>query len=195
MTRPWFYGRVALVAGAVLALTLTPTSSTAQFAVVLNACKKLILLTRDRGPTVGDPIAIRECGTRFSAQDAYVALVIRLRQVVDPMEVGMQLLDPSGTSLWAARTQVDVEPGSGYDTYWIYVILPLAAELRALVAEDPRLALSALSFPGRPARERPGEWTLRVSINRGAPTTLRFVVEAATAPAPPAPTPSPSPSS
>jgi hypothetical protein len=194
-------GRVLAVVAAVSLLGLGQTTGHAQATTVeLSACKKIIP-QRGFSPGFTDSLTTRECGNRFTAADPYVAILITLRLIRESLDIGFQLLDPSEAPLWAGRAQVTVEAGYYYENYWLYAVLPVAADLRALAAENAQLAAAALRFPGRPARERLGEWTLRVSINRGRPHVLKFTLVAApgtpaapTAPAPPAePTPAPSP--
>lgn len=184
-------GLLALVlAGGVI--TLIPAGVQGQAtSVILQACKKIAVHV-GAGGYFGDRLNVSECGTRFSAQDRYVALLVTVRWVRDPTDIGIQLLDPSESVLWAQRSRVNPPPDTVYESYWIFGVLPLAADLRSLAHEHVTLAASAIQFPGRPARERPGTWSLRVSLNRGRVQELRFVVEDAPAPAPsPSPTSSP----
>ncbi len=184
-----------VLAGAVLAIAGQPVE--AQTAVNLMACKKLTL-TRVFGGGFADNVTMRECGTRFTTQDPYIAVVIHLQRLRETVDLAFQLLDPSDNPVWVGRRQIRVEPDSGYENLWMFVVLPLAADLRALAAENPELALAALQLTGRPARERPGDWTLKL-VARGTTHTLKFTI--ATVPGPAAtptpaavPTPAPSPS-
>lgn len=163
----------AAIVVAALALTQGQGAGYAQSTLQLLACKKL-LVRRGVSPGMSDSLIPQECGSRFTTQDPYVALIITFRFLSDTMDVGIQLLDPSESALWATRTEIRVQPDTVYESYWIYAVLPVAADLRALAEENLQLALGALRFPGRPARERLGEWVLRVSVNRGTPNTLRF---------------------
>lgn len=192
--RPWVRQTVAIVlVGGVLALC-GPTVE-GQTTVTLAACKKLITSRLPGGGS--DSITTRDCGTRFTADDPYVALVINVRFLRDTTELAVQLLDPADTSVFATRTQVNVPPGEVYQNYWLFIVLPLAADPRALAAESPDLVRAALRLPGRPAGERPGDWTFKL-IARGTTYTLKFTIvgtpSAAPPPAAPVPTPAPSPS-
>jgi hypothetical protein len=195
---PAWLGLVACVA---LFLTFPTTPVQAQ-SLNLLACKKVI----PRGAVEGSELIMRDCGSRFTAQDPYVAVIVHLQRVEYEIRLGIQLLDPQENTVWAGRGSIRPDPGISYSDIWIWALIPLAADPAALALENRLLVSHMLQFRGKPWRERTGEWTMRAIIDSRPPRELKFTLEgvpmAAPSPAPtpaagsgPAPTPEPSPTS
>jgi hypothetical protein len=140
----------------------------------IELCKKL----ESRGHVYGSELVTSQCVSRFTTADPYVAIIVHLRNFTDSMDVGVELLDPAQTSVWSATYPIRVQAGYGYSDYWIWRVLPIAADEAALAAENPQLAAARLRIEGRPAKERLGEWTVRMRINNGWPLTRKFTLAA-----------------
>jgi len=187
------------VAVAAALIVLLQLAADAQARLSLSACKKAI----SRDTVYGSEWVPRDCGNRFTTQDPYIALVILVEEVREGQTVvAVQLLDPEQTSILASRPTLTVDPGR-IISYSFLLVLPVAADTEALARENRRLVNAMIPVRGKPVRERLGEWTLSVGLNRGTPQTLKFRLEAvpgvSASPAPtpaqaptPAPTPTPS---
>lgn len=195
--------RTWLVLAACVALLLTfPTTLVQAQSLNLLACNKVVL----RGAGGGVELVMQGCGSRFTTQDPYVAVVVHLQRVEYEVRVALQLVDPQDNSVWAGRGSIQPDPGTSYENIWIWALIPIAAEPAALVAENPPLESHMIHFQGKPARERTGEWTLRAIIDSRPPLVMKFSLEAmpGAVPSPqptpatgasPAPVPAPSPTS
>ncbi|MGH7404823.1 MAG: hypothetical protein ACREJA_02955 [Candidatus Methylomirabilales bacterium] len=187
-------GRFALwIGGAVLAtvtFTSLPQAALAQ-AITVQICKQVEI----RQVQAGSQIYYRQCGDRFTTADAYIVLMVHLQGVRQRTRVEVELLDPEQAKVWDVNEMVT--PPTDQDIYysdlWLFRILPLATDLASLFSQNPQLAFRALLVTGKPARERLGEWTLRVRINNGSPIVRKFSLEAVPGAAPVQPTPTATP--
>lgn len=176
--------RLGLAACVAMLLTF-PTAPVQAQSLNLLACRKVI----PRGAVEGSELIMRECGSRFTTQDPYVAVVVHLQRVEYEIRLGIQLLDPQENSVWAARGSIRPDPGTSYSDIWIWALIPLAAEPAALAAENRQLVGHMLQFRGKPARERTGQWTMRAIIDSRPPREMKFSLEGVPGAVPPAPTP------
>ncbi|MDR7419108.1 MAG: hypothetical protein QN178_09370 [Armatimonadota bacterium] len=140
----------------------------------IEICKKV----ESRGHVYGSELVARQCVNRLTTADAYVAIIFHLKNFTDSMTVGVEVLDPDQAAVWSATYPIRVEAGRGYSSYWIWRVLPIAADEAALAAENPQLAAARLRIEGRPVKERLGEWTVRMRINNGWPLTRKFTLAA-----------------
>lgn len=168
-------GRVVrgLVVGAAAALVvgLMPLATEGQSAFG-QFCKKV-------EPRVGMEPTVRECGMRFTAADRYVGIIIRLGRLGEDTHVGVELLDPDRASVWTAQRTISVPAGYFYPDWWMWRVLPVTADEAALAAENVILTAAMIQVEGKPVRERVGDWTLRIRLQRGAPVDFRFALQAA----------------
>lgn len=166
-------GVIAFLAVAVL----PPEAGTAQTTSEVRTCKKLEF--RPHGG--GSELVSSQCGNQFTTRDAYIGLVIQLRNVRDQVRLDVELQDPDQASVWTRQAQINPPApatDSFYELLWMFAVLPIAADPTALAREDVRLAFSVIRIQGgKPVSERLGEWTLRVRQDRGAPITLKFTLQ------------------
>jgi hypothetical protein len=153
----------------------------------LLACRR----ANPRGDVSGAALDLSECGTRFTTQDRYVAVVVHLQTIRMATTVDAQLLDPEETTVWTRRARFDPEPGYYYTNAWVWAILPISADRSALARENLRLAMFVIEVQGKPVRERVGEWTFRASVGGLPARSLKFTLTPL--PGAPSPTPIPSP--
>lgn len=157
----------------IVAITmLVPPTTEAQGSLAVEFCKKV-------NPTGGGDLFTRECGNKFVASDAYIGLVVRLRQVNDDVRVALELLDPDQASVWTYQTEVRVQPGYYFPEWWVYGILAVTADAAALASENLRLTAGMIKIEGKPVRERTGDWTLRVRLRNSPPLPFKFTLQAA----------------
>lgn len=170
-------GIVAGVIAILAAAVLPPEAGTAQTTIELRTCKKLEFRLHGGG----SELVSSQCGNQFTTRDAYAGLVIQLRNIRDQVRLDVELQDPDQASVWSRQTQINppaLATDSFYEVFWMYAILPIAADPTALAREDVRLAFSVIRIQGgKPVSERLGEWTLRVRQDRGAPITLKFTLQ------------------
>ncbi len=85
--------------------------------------------------------------------------------------VTVELVDPDAVSI--GRAAFMLRPAPGETTNFTFAaILPVAATSGEVAAKYPRFSVFRVS--GKPVRERTGEWTWKVSLGGGSPSTLRF---------------------
>ncbi len=130
----------------------------------------------DRG-TFGSEIRGSSCGREFSVQDPYLVLIIDVRNVDRDVNVQVELLDPAGAVVDIGGVQMTPPVGSVWSHYYLWRVLPLAAEPGALPVSNPRLGLNPIRVSDPPARERLGEWKLQVSLRPGSTMTHTFVLK------------------
>jgi hypothetical protein len=166
-------GRVVVVLLGVMAIAvLTPPVVEAQISLDVLACKKF-----DPG-TQGGFFSLRysQCGTQFTAKDPYVGLVAHLRNITEHTRVTVELLDPAQTAVWKRETRYETDSGTYYPNIWVWVILPVAADVSTIATENVRLTTSIVRLTERPAAERLGEWTLRAQADRLGSRTLKVML-------------------
>lgn len=150
--------------GVVIALLgLEPETALADFRVTIDACQAVRRLAAPQGT---DLLASR-CGQRFSSRDPFIAIVTRIRDIVQTSRVDadVQIFDPSQTFVEGYKLRVDVEP-EGREI-WDVAILPIAASASDLTAQMPDFRADIIEVKGgRPLKERLGTWTVRVTVNR-----------------------------
>ncbi len=186
------------VAAVVSAVILVPSPTEAQSRVSVQACKQII----PRQTAYGPEVLTRNCGNRFTTQDAYAALVLELFDLNDSIQIALLSKDPEQTNVWATRTGFTVESETRYSVASISIVLAIASDAAALAKENPQLLNYLIPVRGKPVRERLGEWTYTVTLGNRPPLVLKFTLEAAPGtgstptPAPastPASTPTPAP--
>jgi len=141
----------------------------------------------------GSQLLYSQCGDKFTTAQPYAALIIELTNVRGQTLIATELLDPEQDSIWGfSRT---VAPPSEHDIFyrklWLWGVLPIGAEPRALISANPTFLFSMIIPKGKAARERLGEWTWKMSLNNGPPAVRKFTLQAAPGAATPAPTPAP----
>jgi hypothetical protein len=150
-------------------------------------CRKLILSPSMVGSGVGsDPlprskVVTRQCDRKFTTNDGYIGVVLRLMDVRSDADVPVvrELLDPDQTSVWASQSSVPFPfSGGRWLEYSLWGVLPVTADEAALSAEDFSAA-GIIRLQGKPVRERTGEWTLRVRLKGGPPQSFKFTLQAA----------------
>jgi len=163
---------VAVLLGAMAIAVLTPPVVEAQISLDLVACKKI------EPGTQGGFFFLRynQCGTQFTAKDPYIGLVAHFRNVTDYTRVTVELLDPAQAAVWKRDTTYETTSGSYYPNIWVWVILPVAADVQAIAAENVRLTTSIIKLTERPAAERLGEWTVRTQADRLGSRTLKVTL-------------------
>ncbi len=183
---------VGAIAAVLVLIGLAPAAAEAQSASIV-ACGRVEV----RQIVAGSQLVYSQCGDRFTMAQPYIALIIELTRVRGRTLVSTELLDPEQNSVWSFSLPVAPPEGQDviYAKLWFWAVLPVAAEPGVLIAADRTFLFHMLALRGKPARERPGEWTLKVSINNGPPLVRKFALQAApdTATPTPAPTPAPSP--
>lgn len=178
--------------GAILVLTTTLMSSPAEAQTfILEACKK----ADARQIQAGSMLQVSQCGRQFTTADPYIVLVIHLRNIRQTTIVEAELLDAEQASVARFGGVISLPVGQDvyYSDVWIYRFLPVATDLPALARENPNALFLGLDVTGKPARERPGEWTFRVRTNQGPTAVLKFTLQAVPGTVAPSPTPAPSP--
>jgi hypothetical protein len=172
LTMRWI---VALFLGAMAIAVLMPPVVEAQVSLDLVACKKI------EPGTQGGSFFLRysQCGTQFTAKDPYVGLVAHLRNVTEHTRVTVELLDSVQAAVWKRETRYETDSGTYYPNIWVWVILPVAADVSTIAAENVRLTTSIVKLTERPAAERLGEWTVRAQADRLGSRTLKFMLQAA----------------
>ena len=76
------------------------------------------------------------------------------------------------------ETRYETDSGTYYPNIWVWVILPVGADVSTIAAENVRLTISIIKLTERPVAERVGEWTLRAQADRAGPRTLKFTLQA-----------------
>ncbi len=167
-----FKGFVAGLIGIVTVMMLAPQKAEAA-RIELVTCKKLV----PEGSVFGSDLKRSQCGTQFTTKDDYVGIVIHLRDVRDKTKVEVELLDPEQLSVWKIGGTVALPEEMYYESYWIFGVLPIGADIRSIVQGDPKLLMRIIPIPGKPARERLGEWTLSARTDGGPALILKFTVQ------------------
>jgi hypothetical protein len=130
---------------------------------VAQVCKKMV---RRQVPG-GSEIAVSQCGNRFTPQDPYAVLVVTLYDVHDAQTISADLDDPTGNQVWT-YTWTLASPGAGSDRYWasasFYALLPIGG---LSPADAALVGGGVIRLEGKPAAERPGEWTFRARVGNG----------------------------
>ena len=150
------------------------------------ACKNVILVEQPLfgGAVIARHLETRDCGDRFTTTDRYVGLVCRANRE-GAAEAGRileaVLLDPEQNKVWEKRIGTSFPPPAIYGAIDVWGILPIAADPAELSRQmGPILAVGLIRIDGKPARERLGEWTFKVSLTGGEPTVIKFVLGSAT---------------
>jgi hypothetical protein len=146
-----------------------PAPAAGQSSYGMEFCKRI-------EPRAGVGLITRQCGTTFTAADSYIGIVVHLYEVTESVSVAVELQDPGQAVVWRRSEAIQVRPGYYYPTYWVWTVLPIAADETALATESPRLAAERIRLEGTPARERLGDWTLNLRLNNGRPATKRFTL-------------------
>jgi len=164
-----------LLLGVMAIAVLDAPAVEAQVSFDVVACKKF-----DPG-TQGGFFFLRysQCGTQFTAKDPYIGVVAHLRNVTEYTRVTVELFDPAQASVWKRETRYETDSGTYYPNIWVWVILPVAADVSTIAAENVRLTTSIIKLTERPAAERLGEWTVRAQADRLGSRTLKFMLQAA----------------
>lgn len=113
------------------------------------------------------------CRGEFSATDPYLVLYAQVAPVSRETDIAIELLDPEGVTALTRAGVLTPVPGEPTSFTFSYV-LPLAADTPEVMKKFPLLNVIVL---GRPARERPGVWTWKISLRPGSSATLRFTVK------------------
>lgn len=158
-----------------LVVTTTPQVLNGQSTVAIETCKKV----ESRPSVYGSELVLRECGTRFTTADAYIGIVVHLRQFSESKTVAVDLLDPHQTSVWKQTFSIQVDPGRGYSDYWVWAILPIDAHDGMLAAENPALVRARIRVINPLARNRLGDWTVMARVDGGWPISRKFTLVAA----------------
>jgi hypothetical protein len=145
----------------------------AQISLDVVACKKV------EPGTQGGFFFLRynQCGTQFTAKDSYVGLVAHFRNVSDYTRVTVEVLDPGQAAVWKRDTTYETTSGSWYPNIWVWVILPVAADVATIAAENVRLTASVINLTDKPVAERLGEWTVRARGDRVGTRTVKFTLQ------------------
>jgi len=113
------------------------------------------------------------CRGEFSATDPYLVLYAQVAPVTRETQIAIELLDPEGVPALSHAGVLTPVPASPTSFTFSYV-LPLAADVGEVAKKLPFMSLILL---GRPARERLGVWTWKLSLRPGSSATLRFTVK------------------
>jgi hypothetical protein len=120
----------------------------------------------------------RDCGTKFTTNDAYVAVLIRLTRIDNDTPLSVELLDPDQAAVWTSRRTITVEAGYYFPDWWMWTVLGVAADAAAVASESVALASVMIRVEGKPVKERLGEWTLRVRVRNGPSQSFKFTLQA-----------------
>lgn len=145
-------------------LAIQSQTAVAQIVVTLDTCKSV----RRVAAPQSDELLSSQCGRRFSSRDPYIAIVTRVRDVVQipRLDAVVQIFDPDQTLVASYRWGEDVDPDRRFEI-WDVAILPIATSPGDLAAQLPNLQEDIVPVrSGRAFRERLGTWTVRVTVNR-----------------------------
>lgn len=95
------------VLGIVILVMVGQASVAGQTILTLEACKN----AEPRAHVTGSELIVRQCGTRFTTGDPYVALVIHFREIRDQVDLRIELLDPEQSRVWTRSGSFRPEPG------------------------------------------------------------------------------------
>ena len=126
-----------------------------------------------------------ECANDFTTAEPSLWLFVEL-YLDQQVNIEVTLLDPNQQEAWAWEGRMGPPPPY-YGSWWVLGVLPVAANRRSIAREHnvPRqvtyrrsssTATGVVRVEGEPARERPGEWTLTVSVEDGASSSTKFVL-------------------
>lgn len=164
--------RAAVALAVAVIVTLVAPHAYAQLTLNLWACKKL----EPRSQDFFFDLRYTQCGSQFTVKDPYVGLVSHLQNIHDPTRVIVEVVDPSGTTVWSRTLNYSPTAGYYYPNIWVWVVLPIAADAAALANENVRLTANMIRLGEKPAAERLGEWTLRTQADRAGTRTMKFML-------------------
>lgn len=157
-------GFVGVLGGVIVLLAFQSQTALADVVVTLDACKSIRRITAPQS----DELLSSQCGRRFSSRDPYIAIVTRVRDVVQipRLDAVVEIHDPDQTLVASYRYGEDVDPDRRFEI-WDVAILPIATSPGDLAAQLPNLQEDIVPMrSGRPFKERLGTWTVRVTVNR-----------------------------
>ncbi|MGH7433722.1 MAG: hypothetical protein ACREJL_08230, partial [Candidatus Methylomirabilales bacterium] len=119
------------------------------------------------------------CGRTFSSRDPYVAIVTRVRDVVQIPRIDgvVQIYDPDQALVESYRWGQDIQGLTTVYEFWDIAILPIATASGELAAQLPDFQKDIVRVKnGRAFKDRLGTWTVRVTVNR-QPYSLTFMLD------------------
>lgn len=166
---------VGMALGIMLALLGVPSrTALADFRVNIEACKSIRRVVAPGGPV----LLAAQCGQRFSSNDPFIAIVTRVRDVIQIPRVDavLQILDPSQSVVETYRWGQDVDPSGGFE-FGDVAVLPMSTNAGDLARQLSDFQKDIIQVKeGRPLRERLGTWTVKATVNR-QPYSLSFTLE------------------
>lgn len=154
-----------------LVLLAAPAGVQASPRINVMACRDITI--QDLGPQ-GTRVTPTGCAREFSVSAPYIVLFFEVIDIESQGQFSWELLDPTESSVATFTRRID--PQGGYRwTYYFYAVLPVAMTAEEIVAQNPRLRFSIVDA-AKPVKDAPGEWKLRVSLDR-LTTTGRFVLK------------------
>jgi len=148
----------------------------------LVVCKNIVI----KESFFGSFLTPGECASDFTTAEPSLWLFVEL-YLDELANIEVTLLDPDQQEAWAWDGRMGPQRPYAYGSWWILGVLPVAADQRTIVKEHhvPRRvtyrrssssATGLVRVEGEPARERPGEWTLIVSVENGPSGSNRFTL-------------------
>lgn len=164
------------VLGVILVLfALQPKTALADVVISLDACKSVRWIAVPQGREL---LTVR-CGRTFSSRDPYIAIVTRVRDVVQIPRIDgvVQIYDPDQALVESYQWGQDIQGLTTVYEFWDVAVLPIATASRELASQLPDFQKDIVQVKnGRAFKDRLGTWTVRVTVNRQT-HSLTFMLE------------------
>jgi hypothetical protein len=156
-----------------LILTMLPSDVQAIPTVNVITCRDVSIQNLGASGTRVNPVG---CGRDFSTALPYVVLYMQFEQIEIRTPFAWQLYAPNEEAAYARGSSAFNPPYPGIWTYYVYLVLPVAATEKEIVEKKPDFRFSIIEVGAKPVSEMPGEWRLQVSLGGGSPTVARFTL-------------------
>jgi hypothetical protein len=154
-----------------IVLVAAPQRIQASPRINIMACRDVSI--QDLGPQ-GTRVTPTGCAREFSVSAPYIVLFFEVIDIETQGQFSWELLDPAESPVATFTRRID--PRGGYRwTYYFYAVLPVAMSADEIVRQNPRLRYNIVDV-ARSVKDAPGEWKLRVSLDR-LTATGRFVLK------------------
>jgi hypothetical protein len=155
-----------------LILTMLPLDVQAIPTVNVMTCRDVNIQNLGASGTKAHPVG---CGRDFPTSLPYVVLYMQFEQIEIRTPFAWQLYAPN-EEVYARGSSAFNPPYPGTWTYYIYLVLPVAATQKEIVEKKPDFRFGVLEVGAKAVSEMPGEWRLQVSLGGGSPTVARFTL-------------------